>query len=121
MGTHPIFESDFDCLTDMLRRVCFRLARTASDKSHLAGVTPKLHEEPVIPVDARRHMCDGRHGDIPKEQGHPRVWINLDDGQIHACMYCGLRYQKKAAYDAAAALLAAAEKEEEEKLDLDDI
>jgi uncharacterized Zn-finger protein len=80
-----------------------------------------IAEEPVIPIDARRVMCDGHHGDIPKEQGHPRVWINLDDGQIHACPYCGLRYQKKAAFDAAAALVAAAQNEEEEKLDLDDI
>ena len=39
-------------------------------------------------------------------QGHPRVWINLDDGEVHECMYCGLRYQKKAAYDAALAAAA---------------
>merc|ERR1711971_1502980 len=169
MGTHPIFESDFDCLTveNMLRRVINRqLIRTKSDRSHLAGVTPKLHEdrsssldlagklvydpasgtfktaiggvkngtdvtahtgqaydagdfrhnrfmggkqkqvaqmwaidmiaeEPVIPSDARRHMCDGTHGGVAKEQGHPRVWINLDDGEVHECSYCGLRYQKR--------------------------
>ena len=39
-------------------------------------------------------------------KGHPRVWINLDDGEIHECMYCGLRYQKQAAYEAALALAA---------------
>jgi len=66
-----------------------------------------IAEEPVIPINARSVMCDGQHGGIPKEQGHPRVWINLDDGQVHECMYCGLRYQKQAAYDAAQAALAA--------------
>jgi len=30
----------------------------------------------------------------------------LDDGEVHECMYCGLRYQKKAAYDAALAAAA---------------
>ena len=34
------------------------------------------------------------------------MWINLDDGEIHDCPYCGLRYQKKAAYDAALAAAA---------------
>ena len=79
-----------------------------------------IAEVPVIPIDARSVMCDGSHDGVAKEQvnhtcyvsfliffqGHPRVWINLDDGEIHDCPYCGLRYQKKAAYDAAAALSA---------------
>lgn len=65
-----------------------------------------IAEEPVIAYDGRRVMCDGTHGGVAKEQGHPRVWINLDDGEIHECMYCGLRYQKKAAYDAALAAAA---------------
>ena len=80
-----------------------------------------IAEEPVIPYDGRRVMCDGTHGGVAKEQvkiqelnmgfqiyfqGHPRVWINLDDGEIHDCPYCGLRYQKKAAYDAALAAAA---------------
>ena len=33
--------------------------------------------------------CDGGGGAL----GHPRVYINLDDGQPKACIYCGLRYQ----------------------------
>merc|ERR1712227_992895 len=30
MGTHPIFESDFDCLTEMLRRSISRLPKRAA-------------------------------------------------------------------------------------------
>merc|ERR1712220_135 len=114
MGTHPIFESDFDCLTveNMLRRVITHTGQAydAGDFRHnrfLAGKQKQvaqmwaidmIAEEPVIPSDVRRHMCDGTHGGVAKEQGHPRVWINLDDGEVHECPYCGLRYQKRAAW-----------------------
>ena len=32
--------------------------------------------------------CDGGGGAL----GHPRVYINLDDGKPVSCIYCGLRY-----------------------------
>jgi len=40
MGTHPIFESDFDCLTDMLWRVCHR-------RAPLCGAVRNLKANPV--------------------------------------------------------------------------
>ncbi|CBY35147.1 unnamed protein product [Oikopleura dioica] len=52
-----------------------------------------IAEEPVIMSTQRRHMCDGTYGGLNQAVGHPRVWINLDDGEIHDCSYCGLRYQ----------------------------
>lgn len=54
-----------------------------------------IAEEPVIMSTQRRHMCDGTYGGLNQAVGHPRVWINLDDGEVHDCSYCGLRYQKK--------------------------
>ena len=33
--------------------------------------------------------CDGGGGAL----GHPKVYINLDDGEPHGCIYCGLRFQ----------------------------
>ena len=33
--------------------------------------------------------CDGGGGAL----GHPKVYINLDDGKPHGCIYCGLRFQ----------------------------
>ena len=33
--------------------------------------------------------CDGGGGAL----GHPKVYINLDDGQPKGCIYCGLRFQ----------------------------
>ena len=32
--------------------------------------------------------CDGGGGAL----GHPKVYINLDDGKPVSCIYCGLRY-----------------------------
>jgi len=34
MGTHPIFESDFDCLTDMTTGTCEQGSKVGSPKSH---------------------------------------------------------------------------------------
>jgi len=38
MGTHPIFESDFDCLTDMFRLVTFDLMGTLIRPKQSVGV-----------------------------------------------------------------------------------
>ena len=60
-----------------------------------------VHKKPLTPLPShtptRNHTkfchfkvsCDGGGGAL----GHPRVYINLDDGQPKACIYCGLRYQ----------------------------
>merc|ERR1712004_444604 len=48
-----------------------------------------IQEVPIKMVATRLESCDGGGGAL----GHPRVYINLDDGQPKACIYCGLRYQ----------------------------
>ncbi|KAJ2787747.1 hypothetical protein GGI15_000448 [Coemansia interrupta] len=50
-----------------------------------------IAEEPVRQLETRLACCDGGGGPL----GHPRVWINLDDGQPQSCGYCGLRFQMK--------------------------
>ncbi|KAJ1893062.1 hypothetical protein LPJ66_005981 [Kickxella alabastrina] len=50
-----------------------------------------IAEEPVRMVDQRLACCDGGGGAL----GHPRVWINLDEGNPESCGYCGLRFQMK--------------------------
>lgn len=36
-------------------------------------------------------VCDGNKG----SQGHPRIYINLDQPKLSLCGYCGLRFAKK--------------------------
>lgn len=38
-------------------------------------------------------VCDGNKGSTL--QGHPKVFINLDQPQAATCGYCGLRYAKE--------------------------
>lgn len=49
-----------------------------------------IKEVPPKAVKGRTVACDGGPGAL----GHPRVYINLDDGGIHECIYCGLRYYR---------------------------
>ncbi|GAA5841733.1 hypothetical protein JCM11251_007069 [Rhodosporidiobolus azoricus] len=56
-----------------------------------------IQEEPIRIVQGRVAACDGGGGAL----GHPRIFINLDqtpethgNGGVHACTYCGIRYQK---------------------------
>ncbi|KAJ2767106.1 hypothetical protein IWQ56_003457 [Coemansia nantahalensis] len=50
-----------------------------------------IAEEPVREVEGRLACCDGGGGAL----GHPRVWINLDEGKAEDCGYCGLRFRQK--------------------------
>ncbi|KAI9343434.1 NADH:ubiquinone oxidoreductase kDa subunit [Zopfochytrium polystomum] len=45
---------------------------------------------PPTLVKGRKVACDGGGGAL----GHPKVYINLDEGSPIACGYCGLKYQK---------------------------
>lgn len=38
-------------------------------------------------------VCDGNRGSTL--QGHPKVFINLDQPKANTCGYCGLRYAKE--------------------------
>nr|ADD24303.1 NADH dehydrogenase iron-sulfur protein 6, mitochondrial [Lepeophtheirus salmonis] len=49
---------------------------------------------PPIEVTERIVACDGGGGPL----GHPRVFINLDDGEPSACIYCRLRYVLKSSH-----------------------
>ncbi|KAJ2784106.1 hypothetical protein H4R18_001328 [Coemansia javaensis] len=49
-----------------------------------------IAEEPVREVAGRLACCDGGGGPL----GHPRVWINLDEGKAEDCGYCGLRFRQ---------------------------
>merc|ERR1711937_913375 len=58
MGTHPIFESDFDCLTEPKQRMSFGDVSTAAglqkldsfllDKAYVAGWTPSQEDVKVF-------------------------------------------------------------------------
>ncbi|TPX33348.1 hypothetical protein SmJEL517_g03781 [Synchytrium microbalum] len=48
-----------------------------------------IHKVPITVVETRRVCCDGGGGAL----GHPKVYINLDQGIPIACGYCGLKYQ----------------------------
>merc|ERR1712131_150771 len=59
MGTHPIFESDFDCLTDMMNRIPSRATTLVSRRTYLnpgvgnatwknALVQTKAHGEEIV-------------------------------------------------------------------------
>ncbi|XP_078485715.1 NADH dehydrogenase [ubiquinone] iron-sulfur protein 6, mitochondrial-like [Ciona intestinalis] len=53
-------------------------------------------EIPPTEVKGRIAVCDGRESpDHPAALGHPRVYINLDKGEIESCGYCGLRFVQK--------------------------
>jgi len=54
-----------------------------------------IAQVPPIVVSQRIVACDGGGGAL----GHPKVYINLDDGEPHSCIYCGLRYVYAAAAD----------------------
>lgn len=42
-------------------------------------------------------VCDGNRGNTL--QGHPKVFINLDQPKASTCGYCGLRYAKESHRD----------------------
>lgn len=43
--------------------------------------------------DGNIAVCDGNKGDTL--QGHPKIFINLDQPKANTCGYCGLRYAKE--------------------------
>ncbi|KAK9494463.1 hypothetical protein V1508DRAFT_395856 [Lipomyces doorenjongii] len=49
-----------------------------------------IAEEPVRFIDSNIAVCDGGRG----VQGHPKVFINLDQDGPNTCTYCGLRFQQ---------------------------
>merc|ERR1712228_738552 len=65
MGTHPIFESDFDCLTEIMSksvRTTIRTTSVSEDGSVKLRKTPKPHDAVIICVSSRA-LFDIREGD----------------------------------------------------------
>jgi len=47
-----------------------------------------IAQVPPIAVNKRTVACDGGGGAL----GHPKVYINLDSGEVQTCPYCGMRF-----------------------------
>lgn len=61
---------------------------------HRSDALSRIMDQPVIEVETDVAVCDGGGGAL----GHPLEYIavgNLQGGYA-ACIYCGLRYRKKA-------------------------
>ncbi|CAH6718881.1 hypothetical protein CLIB1444_01S16578 [[Candida] jaroonii] len=52
-----------------------------------------ITKEPVRYIHDNIAVCDGNKGSTL--QGHPKVFINLDQPKPSTCGYCGLRYAKE--------------------------
>ena len=48
-------------------------------------------EPETIRVRETRIACDGS-GDIPAAQGHPKVWLQIDEKGYVDCGYCDRRF-----------------------------
>lgn len=49
------------------------------------------YEPEIIRTTHRRVACDGS-GDIPATLGHPRVFLEIDEGGSADCGYCDRRF-----------------------------
>lgn len=49
-----------------------------------------IKNQPVSYVHSNIAVCHG----TDFEQGHPKIYINLDKPKVHTCGYCGARYAR---------------------------
>jgi len=78
MGTHPIFESDFDCLTDQMSLLRSRVLRFSvpltvglSGYSQISTrMAASAHEFDVV-------MNNGENQSLSVYKGHPLVVVNV--------------------------------------------
>ncbi len=61
-------------------------SKTVSVNSEPAQPDPSAPE--IVPVTSRRVACDGVGGAL----GHPRVWMEMGDGDFVECGYCDRRF-----------------------------
>merc|ERR1712035_45607 len=94
MGTHPIFESDFDCLTvwamlsrRVLQSTCLSAARRSNAKlwtlgrlNHVAIAVPDLDESTAFYRDTLGAEVSGKD-DLP-EHGVTTVFVNLPNTKL---------------------------------------
>lgn len=55
------------------------------------GVRASMEPAEMIEVEETRTSCDGGDGAL----GHPEVYLNLGDGGMVDCPYCGRRFVLK--------------------------
>merc|ERR1712110_911421 len=60
MGTHPIFESDFDCLTDLRTKL---VMADKTEKQHDLGVLEEDDEFEEFPAEDWKAVSEGDKGD----------------------------------------------------------
>jgi NADH dehydrogenase (ubiquinone) Fe-S protein 6 len=46
----------------------------------------------TIRITSRRVACDGSGPDTPAALGHPRIWLEMDEGGVVDCPYCDRRF-----------------------------
>merc|ERR1712130_130897 len=78
MGTHPIFESDFDCLTDLSKDLNYKMATAANiskKRKHVAEGVFRAELDGFLPknsprTDIRASRCESRPN-APKSSSSP--------------------------------------------------
>ncbi|HEY7901382.1 MAG TPA: zinc-finger domain-containing protein [Caulobacteraceae bacterium] len=61
---------------------------TTGRENQPAIVPPPAPEPEVVSVRSRRVACDGVGGPL----GHPRVWLEMGEGDFVECGYCDRRF-----------------------------
>lgn len=92
LATQPSRSVTF-ALRPRLRRVMEDNTPLEPQEETRVATTPMelISMVPPIEYDGRVAMCDGGSGPT----GHPRVFINLDNGKANPCGYCGLRFVQR--------------------------
>merc|ERR1712131_292181 len=98
MGTHPIFESDFDCLTEnknMSRLICGSfnkihvVSRTMVLSSRVLSAAPQLDDAPRVPSDKVLGLVDEIANLTLQEDADLKKRLNISDVQYAAPMAAG--------------------------------
>jgi uncharacterized Zn-finger protein len=79
-----------------------RAPKAQAEAAPAAATAPDPSAPEVVSVRSRRVACDGVGGAL----GHPRVWLEMGEGDFVECPYCDRRF----------VLAAGSEGEEDERL-----
>merc|ERR1712110_502349 len=93
MGTHPIFESDFDCLTEMVKRVAAHIRGMKFPKRQ--PWTPKIPESgPVIPESILK-IADAAGPRRPLIAKRMEPWIQVGEPDKIEVVRVGIELMKR--------------------------